>query len=177
MKLIRPADWTEMPWRNGGGVTSVIAAERQGDAILWRMSTAIVDCDGPYSAFPGLKRISTVIQGNGTVLHDLDSDAVEDLPPLAPTLLNGDVAWQGELKDGPIRHFNLIFDINRVRASVEVLRLDGRLSPSPGTHALFCVSGVWIFERMLVEPFDTILVPKGDLEGSAVLLGIRFAGV
>lgn len=117
--LIRPANWTEMPWRNGGGTTSEIAAERQGDTIVWRISTALVERDGAYSPFPGCLRISTVIDGNGTMLRDEPSGKSLEIPPLSPTRFDGAIPWRGLLTDGPIRHLDLIYNPQRVRASVE----------------------------------------------------------
>lgn len=58
------------PWANGGGITREIAALRGAGGILWRISLADVDAEGPFSVFAGLRRILTVIEGAGMVLED-----------------------------------------------------------------------------------------------------------
>jgi len=173
MQVIRAADWTDMPWRNGGGVTSELLAERQAGAILWRISSAIVDRDGTYSSFPGLNRISTVIEGAGTTLRDPESGAVVDIPPCTPTLLVGDIAWQGALTHGPIRHFNLIFDPQQVRASVEVLRFKDRALLPDESDAVFCVEGRCEIAGSQMKSHDMAVSPTGVIRGEATLLIIQ----
>ncbi|WP_417210083.1 HutD family protein [Antarctobacter sp.] len=141
IRVIRPEDWTEMPWRNGGGTTSEIAAQKQNGAWLWRLSTAIVAQDGPYSQFPGLTRISTVIAGAGTDIADMGAEDWQRIGPLIPTQLDGNRAVQGRLVDGPIRFLNLFFDSTRVAASVAVIQLDGDRTSGPHETMIFCIEG------------------------------------
>ena len=176
-RLIRPSDWTDMPWRNGGGVTSEIAAERNGDAIIWRISTAIVERDGAYSPFPGCVRISTVVDGNGAVLSDEASGETLDIPPLTPTRFDGAIPWRGRLIDGPIRHLNLIYDPQRVRASIDVHRVESDDRLAPVSDALFCVSDRCEVAGEGLERHDLMLRPPAAalLRGPATLLRIRIA--
>lgn len=177
MRLIRPADWTDMPWRNGGGTTSEIAAERQDGAIVWRISTATVERDGAYSAFPGCLRISTVIEGNGTALHDEASGLTVSIPPLTPTRFDGAVPWQGRLTAGPIRHLNLIYDPRRVQAAVDVHRIEDEARLAPGTGALFCVAGCCTIGDARLEQHEMLIRPPAGatLRGPATLLRIAIA--
>ena len=66
---ILPTAFTTAPWKNGGGVTHEIAKSEEDGAWLWRLSIAEVATDGPFSAFLGLSRILTVIEGEGLQLH------------------------------------------------------------------------------------------------------------
>lgn len=54
------------PWRNGGGRTVEIASGPAGSngAWSWRISVASIDAAGPFSAFPGLGRILTLVEGD-----------------------------------------------------------------------------------------------------------------
>ena len=140
-RRVRPSDWIDASWRNGGGVTSEIVAAREGDAILWRLSTAVVAQDGDYSAFPGLTRVSTVIEGAGTALRDPLTGARLAVPPLTPTVLPCEAPSRGTLTDGPIRHLNLIFDPARASGTMRVLRLEGERALPRRARGAFCVSG------------------------------------
>jgi environmental stress-induced protein Ves len=63
MKIIPPSAFVTMPWKNGGGITHEILKQEHGGKLLWRLSIAEVASDGPFSLFPGLSRILTVIEG------------------------------------------------------------------------------------------------------------------
>ena len=69
MRIILPEAFHTQPWKNGGGITHEIAREDRDGALLWRLSIAEVASDGPFSAFTGLSRILTVIEGAGLHLH------------------------------------------------------------------------------------------------------------
>jgi len=56
------------PWRNGGGTTQELLAWPQSDGWQVRVSVARIDRDGPFSAFPGVRRWFTVLEGAGVAL-------------------------------------------------------------------------------------------------------------
>ena len=174
---VRPSDWIEAPWRNGGGVTSEIVAAREGGAILWRLSTAVVARDGDYSTFPGLTRVSAVIEGAGIALRDPLTGARLAVPPLTPMALPCETPLRGTLAGGPIRHLNLIFDPARASGTLTILRLEGERALPAGTRGAFCVSGAC--EAVdgptgSAEPHDLLwnLPPRTRLRGRAVLVSI-----
>ncbi|BBU56292.1 hypothetical protein KU6B_25570 [Mameliella alba] len=141
LQLICPDDWTEMAWRNGGGTTSEICAETRDGGLLWRLSTAIVERDGPYSVFPGLVRISTVIEGQGTRITEAGTDNWREIAPLVPSRIDGDRQIEGRLVNGPVRYLNLFFDPARLAAQVSVVRLNGGARTGSSPSAIFCVAG------------------------------------
>ena len=110
MRVLRAADRIATPWKNGGGATREVASFPPGaglDDFAWRVSLADVSTDGPFSTFPGVDRVLTVIEGGGLVL-DVDGrmlalDAAS--PPLA---FPGDVTVGARLTGGPIRDLNLM---------------------------------------------------------------------
>src|SRR5579871_5567956 len=67
--IVRATETPAQPWRNGGGRTSELLTRPMG-ARDWRLriSLAEVDRDGPFSAFPGIERWFTVIDGTGVRL-------------------------------------------------------------------------------------------------------------
>ena len=120
---LTPADAARtMPWRNGGGSTTELAIEPLGGDLAtgfdWRVSLAEVGTSGPFSAFPGYRRLIALVEGEGMTLvfDDGERHALEQ--PLAPFGFDGGRALRGELHAGPVRDFNLIYDPARVRASL-----------------------------------------------------------
>jgi uncharacterized protein len=56
------------PWRNGGGTTQELLVWPQPEGWQLRVSVARIDRDGPFSAFPGVRRWFTVLEGAGVAL-------------------------------------------------------------------------------------------------------------
>ncbi|WP_235536546.1 HutD family protein, partial [Phenylobacterium sp. Root700] len=126
MQILRAADRTPMPWKNGGGVTREVAIwppTAALDAFDWRISIADVAQGGPFSAFPSVDRVLTVIEGSGIEL------AVEGLATVmldaaaAPFAFPGDAACAATLHKGPIRDLNLM--VRRGAYVTRVRRVDG----------------------------------------------------
>lgn len=141
MRILAPDKFTPMPWANGRGVSREIARAEDGSGPIWRLALADVPEGGPFSAFPGLTRILTVVSGAGLVLRG--QDGVIEATSLHPVRFAGDPPVSAELIAGPVTAFNLIFDAARVTARVSVLRgpfeVEGR---SPGhTLAFLKLSG------------------------------------
>ncbi len=111
MTVLPHSEYKRMPWKNGGGETLEIAvfpqASPSGD-FDWRISMATVAADGPFSPFPGIDRILTVIDGDAMEL------SVEGRPPelldqgTEPYRFAGDVPTSGRLRNGPIADLNLM---------------------------------------------------------------------
>jgi environmental stress-induced protein Ves len=109
MRILRAADRGATPWKNGGGVTREAAAWPPGagmDAFDWRVSLADVAADGPFSAFTGVDRVLTVIEGDGLVL-DFEGQ-IKRLKPLAPFAFPGEATVTARLTGGPIRDLNVM---------------------------------------------------------------------
>jgi hypothetical protein len=113
VRILHPADYRVMAWKNGGGTTAqlLMSPSNAADGSVpfdWRISIADVTADGPFSSFPGYDRHIMAIAGNGMCLE------TGNRPPIAiealyrPASFSGD--WQvfGRLRDGPVRDFNLM---------------------------------------------------------------------
>lgn len=106
MNLVHLEDVAPQPWRNGGGQTRELLAWPVGDWRL-RISLADIETDGPFSAFPGITRWFTVVQGQGVVLRF--GDRTETLGAgSAPLRFDGAAAPDCTLIDGPTRDLNLM---------------------------------------------------------------------
>lgn len=148
MRIIRAAECRSMPWKNGGGTTTEIAAHPPGaslDAFDWRISMAHVGTDGPFSSFPGIDRTLSVLTGNGIVLAFGDGEAVRLDRMSAPYPFAADRPVEGQLSDGPIDDLNVM--TRRGRWSHEVQRLAPagihRLDPGGDVLMLIAHGGGW----------------------------------
>ncbi|OKK08413.1 HutD-family protein [Streptomyces sp. CB03234] len=122
-RVLRAADRTAVPWKNGGGVTREIAAWPEGsgvDGFDWRVSLADVGADGPFSAFPGTERILTVVDGTGMGLTVARRHLLAER--YAPRPFPGEVATHGRLLAGPVVNLNVMHRRGPVTASVAVVR-------------------------------------------------------
>lgn len=133
MNLMTPDQYKTMPWKNGGGITHEIARADDADGLIWRLSIAEVASDGPFSAFSGLSRVLTVIEGAGINLHH-ETGIIPALP-MRPVAFSGDLPITSHMIDGRIRDFNVIFDPAKVQATVTALHGAIPLCPAaPGRH-------------------------------------------
>ncbi len=120
MRLIGPADYRRMPWKNGGGATVEIAVSPSGaslDAFDWRISMATVVESGPFSSFPGIDRTLCVLEGNGIRL-DVDGNASTLTQSSAPFAFAADARVSGTPLDGPITDLNVMTRRGRYRHAV-----------------------------------------------------------
>lgn len=150
MPIILPTDFVTMPWKNGGGITHEIAHVSEGGRLLWRLSMAEVATDGPFSAFPGLMRILTVIRGAGLVLRT--PEGVIEAEPFRPVRFSGDLPVDCSRIAGEVTDLNVIFDPSRIAARVTRLRGPEDWQAT-GPAAFLCLAGV-------VEA-DGIRLPEG----------------
>jgi environmental stress-induced protein Ves len=115
-----------MQWKNGGGITREVAIwppTAALDAFDWRISIADVAQGGPFSTFPGVDRVLTVIRGCGLELSVHGLAAVELDDGAAPFAFPGDAACVAILRQGPIRDLNLM--VRRGAYVARVRRLHG----------------------------------------------------
>ncbi|NSY38721.1 HutD family protein [Leisingera sp. ANG59] len=127
-----------LPWKNGGGVTRELASHAEDGNLAWRLSLADITRNGPFSAFPGLARIHCIVEGAG---HTLSNESVRlEARPLDPLCFDGGVALDCQLRDGPCKAFNVIYDPAWVTADPGILA-DGPVPEAEGLRVLFVVSG------------------------------------
>lgn len=127
IRLLNPADYRSMPWKNGGGRTTEIACHPPAAALddfLWRVSIADVARDGPFSLFPGVERTIVLLDGGGMRLTGGGCD-VELRTRFEPYRFSGDEAIECTLLAGPVRDFNAMIRHGEARGSVTVVAGDG----------------------------------------------------
>jgi hypothetical protein len=138
-RILNPDEFQTNPWKNGGGVTHEIARDAVGEGWQWRISIAEVGADGPFSLFPGMTRILTVIDGAGIDL--LSADGLMEARLYRPVFFPGDLDVTARLVGGPVRNLNLIYDANAIEAAVEVILGPATLTCAAGTVGFLCLSG------------------------------------
>ena len=68
IRLLPARQYTEMPWKNGQGVTREVARYPQEGEYDWRISLATIRQHGTFYAFPGYLRNISVLEGEGMYL-------------------------------------------------------------------------------------------------------------
>jgi environmental stress-induced protein Ves len=120
------ADLPAVPWKNCGGVTREIVCQPPGagmDSFDWRVSIAHIASDGPFSAFPGIDRVITLLSGGGVHLSSADGQVNHRLgSPLAPFAFAGEAAIHARLLEGDCHDFNVMTRRAVCSASLQVLR-------------------------------------------------------
>lgn len=107
MSLVRLIDVPGQAWRNGGGVTRELLARPSAADWRVRVSVADIDCDGPFSAYPGVERWFAVLKGAGVELA-IDSQVRRLARGDPPLRFAGDAAVHARLIDGPTQDLNLM---------------------------------------------------------------------
>ncbi|MBX3540206.1 MAG: HutD family protein [Chelatococcus sp.] len=140
MRLLKQRDHKKMPWKNGGGVTYEVAAAPEGaalDAFDWRVSMALVEAPGPFSAFPGCDRILTVLSGGPMILRTGDAPARTLDDTSTPFAFAADVPTTAEAVETALLDLNVM--VRRGRATATVTRHRGvnlRINPREASATL-----------------------------------------
>ncbi|WP_086831962.1 HutD family protein [Streptomyces sp. NRRL B-24572] len=176
-RILRANDRTPAPWKNGGGITTEVLAHPQGagtDDFAWRISVADVASSGPFSAFEGVDRIITVVEGPGMALTVDGTEHVVDTR-YAPFAFSGDATTDCRLLDGPIVDFNVMVRRTEAKADVSVERRSTVLSPAPGTRVLAIVldgSATLDRESVRLGRLDTVLLQDDEDPVDIVVDGV-----
>jgi len=147
-RLLGPADYRVMPWKNGKGRTAEIAihpawANLKEAPFDWRVSLADVPEDGDFSAFPGYDRSIVVASGKGMELSFDRAPSVRLEYPGAVELFSGDWKTRCRLLDGPVRDFNVLTARGRYDHACDVIRglAEFDWDPQQDTLLCYCLSG------------------------------------
>ncbi|MET8471739.1 HutD family protein [Streptomyces sp. NPDC006422] len=169
-QILRAHDRTPAPWKNGGGITTEVLAHPEGagtDDFAWRISLADVATAGPFSAFEGVDRIITVVEGRGMALTVDGTEHIIDTR-YAPFPFSGDATTDCRLLDGPLVDFNVMTRRSDAKATVRIERAATRLEPSPDTRVLALVlEGTATLADIALDRLDAVL-PEEDAADIAV---------
>ncbi|MEP7453960.1 HutD family protein [Phyllobacterium sp. SB3] len=186
MRILRAADHKQMPWKNGGGVTTEIAVGPAGAEVgdfHWRVSMATVAADGPFSTFENIDRILTVLEGAG-----MNLEVAGMAPPClttasAPFAFRGDAAASATLLSGMIVDLNVMTRRDLWHATVERMTVGEPcfVRAGPGISIVFCSDGTLELSQTVLTKYDALFVDEADdmapiaVGGAAHILIIRLS--
>lgn len=138
------ASLTEIPWKNGGGITRNLAVEPEGadfDHFLWRLSFAEVNSAGRFSTFSGVDRNILVWKGNGLFLHSSNGVVSAITSDKESHAFRGEDEIEATLIDRPTIDFNVM--VRRGLCTVTVNRYRSEAVVSRGARQAFflCAAG------------------------------------
>jgi environmental stress-induced protein Ves len=139
VEIQRAVDRTPQPWKNGLGVQYEIVCDGSlPDDWTWRLSTANITQDVPFSVFPGVNREFCVADGNGVVLT---INGVEHrCEPGSITKFRGDDVVFATLIDGPMKALNLMVRDGAVEKHLQAV-LPGGSIDLRNSNAVVAISG------------------------------------
>lgn len=155
-RIIRADSYQEVPWRNGGGFSRVIAG---GDEEGWRLSVATIERDGWFSDYTGYDRTIVPLDGDGVEL------TVDGVPKLLQRRYEvftfpGEAKTTCRLLGGPTRDLNVATQRNRWSQTVGVSRVMGpRLHLAAGLLTFIYVLRGTLFDA---SAGDTICIDGPD---------------
>lgn len=166
--IFRLSDRVFRPWKNGGGETAEITVSPPGadfETFDWRISTAIVAASGPFSTFPGVDRVLTVLEDGAMVLtigaqdHLLDSTS-------APFVFPGDLSAAAQLTDKALLDFNVM-----VRRPLRAQVVRGPLQPGHRDASTRAQLALLLEDRAGLARLDLV-----DLDAIAPSLAAALSG-
>ena len=108
LNVVKLDDVAAQPWRNGGGVTRALLAWPNANDWTLRLSVADIEADGPFSAFPGVKRWIVALTGVGMELGEPFNFRIE--PGMPSYRFEGEYTPMCTLIDGPTTDLNLMIN-------------------------------------------------------------------
>jgi environmental stress-induced protein Ves len=164
MLINRAADRTPQPWKNGLGVQYEIMCDGTlPDDWTWRLSTADITQDVPFSVFPGVNREFCVADGNGVVLNINGVDHRCELGSI--TKFRGDDVVFATLIDGPMRALNLMVRDGAEEKHLQVVRAGGSIDLR-NSNALIAITGPAKLQQnrgqVVLETLDSQLVLNSE---------------
>lgn len=98
-----------VPWRNGQGVTRVIAEDNVHTLPEWRLSVADILQDAPFSVFAGWRRSIALLGGGQLDLREKDGAWQHTLgPSCQPYVFSGEDEVLSSCPSGAVRALNLM---------------------------------------------------------------------
>jgi uncharacterized protein len=173
--LVRVADQSVTPWKNGGGTTRSVAIHPVGaslDDFDWRVSIATVASDGPFSRFAGVDRVLVLLSGAGMVLTSPDQTVRLDARGQSWSF-PGELDVSGTLVDGPTLDLNVMTRRGVSSATVTIHTLTGPLEAS---GMVVAIDGALRVDDALLSPGDVAMGPSLQVSGTGQVAEIRFRG-
>ncbi|MBL4919013.1 HutD family protein [Szabonella alba] len=161
---IPASSYLALPWKTGQGITEEICLLPEGatrDRFDLRISCAPIPEVATFSAFPGVERVITLIEGAGL---DLDfGDRLLRLELLAPCRFDSGLAPVGRPDGDGVRVINVMAARDRWRITTARVMSAAFQSdvPAGGLAVLFAIAGEWEAAGCRIGSRDTLILPAG----------------
>ncbi len=161
IRHLRSESYVRMPWKNGRGSTDEICLLPPGasrDAFDLRISRASIPEPGLFSAFPGVERTITVIEGAGLKLDF--GDHMATLGPRQPFTFDSGLTPLGIPEGDAVRVVNVMAarTVWRIASAAVVTEA---ASLTAVQSVVFAIVGRWLLEagrdQTTLMPGDTAL--------------------
>jgi environmental stress-induced protein Ves len=170
MRILRVADRVATPWKNGGGITFEVATfpgESGLDDFGWRISTAEVRTNGPFSTFPNIDRTLAIVEGR--LLLDVAGQGVSELDTRsAAVVFPGDVHTSAKPLSAVVVDLNVMTRrgefIARVSRPVTINR-DVSIAATADVTVVFALNDINVRRGQMSQklfPRDALLVTKDE---------------
>ncbi|QEU96913.1 HutD family protein [Streptomyces kanamyceticus] len=175
--VLRWSEYPSVPWKNGGGITREVASGVVRTPLVpaeftvgfdWRVSVADVDAQGPFSSFPGIDRVITLVEGDGMVLTV--EGTAQSVAPLVPFAFSGDAATDCRLEAGAVRDMNVMTRRGRAAAHVRILPVSVARAAT-----MVCPAGETLLVMAVTEGI-TVAAPDGHQAALGPLDCVRHEG-
>ncbi|MEO7744034.1 MAG: HutD family protein [Usitatibacter sp.] len=123
IRHLKAENYRRQAWKNGGGFTTELAMEPNGEQWLWRLSIARVERSGPFSDFAGYERTIMLLSGDGMELDFGAAPSVRIVRREEPFVFDGGWKTTCRLIGGPVKDMNMMVDRKRAQANLRTLAL------------------------------------------------------
>jgi environmental stress-induced protein Ves len=163
IRYLPAKDRQPMPWKNGGGVTREVAIWPPGADLAnfdWRISMATIDAQGPFSPFPGVDRMLTVLSGHLALQFENGESVVLD-DASEPFAFPGEAFCEGVPRQHAVVDLNVM--VRRGRAASEVRRIS-RPAAISCRKSFLCVVPLapCMINGASLAPLDALLAEWND---------------
>lgn len=175
MQTIALEDVPATLWRNGGGLTRLLASAQIGrsealahlESFDWRLSVADISADGPFSSFPGVDR-HAVLLGAGAVMLSGPSGSALAMP-LRPVSFPGEAELHAQRQSGTLqpRFLNLMVRRSVLRGELRIVDQACQVDDAVA-WALLPVTGRW-----QLQGTEVLCSGQVGLSGDASVLQAR----
>ena len=164
VEIQRAVDRTPQPWKNGLGVQYEITCDGSlPDEWTWRLSTADITQDVPFSVFPGVNREFCVADGNGVVLNINGVD--HRCEPGSITKFRGDDVVFATLIDGPMRALNLMVRDGAAKKHLQLVHVGASIDMTKA-EAIVATNGAAKLQQnwgeVVLETLDSQLILNSE---------------
>lgn len=169
LEVLRAAERTPVPWKNGGGLTSEVAVYPPGSDLAgfdWRVSLAEIRAAGPFSLFPGIDRRMALVSGRLSLVID-GRPAVTLTPESEALAFPGDVPVFAEPLGAPVTDLNVMTRRSRCAARLtrQPMQASAVLEPRPDTTLLVALGDLRVRgagAELSLSALDALRIGRGS---------------